>query len=142
MSAAKSGDTVRVHYTGTLEDGTQFDSSRGREPLELTLGDGGVISGFATAVEGMAVGGTKTVTIPAEEAYGPRRDHLTQEIPRNAIPDQIELAKGMVLQAQGPDGQSLSFKVVDFDDEKVRIDGNHPLAGRDLTFELELVALT
>ena len=139
MPEAKSGDTVKVHYTGILQDGTRFDSSHGREPLEFTLGEGQVISGFETAVEGMSVGGTKTVTVPAEEAYGPRRDEFAHEVPRDAIPDDIELAGGMVLHAQGPDGQDLSFTVVDFDDQKVKIDGNHPLAGKDLTFELELM---
>ena len=141
MSEAKSGDTVRVHYTGSLQDGTQFDSSRGREPLELTLGTGQVIAGFETAVEGMSVGDTKTVTVPAEEAYGPHRDGLTQEIPRNAIPDDIELSNGMLLQAQGPEGQDLTLTVLAFDDQKVKIDGNHPLAGKDLIFELELMAV-
>ena len=139
MSQAKSGNSVKVHYRGTLQDGTEFDSSRGRDPIELTLGDGQVISGFETAVEGMSVGDTKTVIVPAEEAYGPHREELTHEIPRNAIPDDIELSGGMVLHAQGPEGQDLRFTVVDFDDQKVKIDGNHPLAGKDLTFELELM---
>jgi peptidylprolyl isomerase len=141
MPAAKTGDTVKVHYTGTLDDGTQFDSSRGSEPLQFTLGGGGIISGFENAIEGMSVGATKTVIIPAEEAYGPYRDGLTREVPRDAIPEEIELAKGIVLHAQGPEGQTLQFTVVEFDDQKVKIDGNHPLAGKDLTFELELMGL-
>lgn len=141
MSQAKPGDTVKVHYTLTLDDGTEFDSSRGREPLELTLGAGRVIPGFDAAVTGMSVGDTKTVTIPAAEGYGPHHEHLTQEVPRNAIPDEIELTAGMVLQAQGPETRVIAFTVLDFDDERVRIDGNHPLAGKDLTFDLELVEI-
>jgi FKBP-type peptidyl-prolyl cis-trans isomerase 2 len=139
MSEAKHGDTVKVHYKGTLDDGSQFDSSHGREPLEFVLGGGNLIPGFEQAVIGMCTGDTKTVTIPAGEAYGPHRPEMTQEIPRSAIPADIELAPGMVLHAKGPEGQELSVVVVSFDQEKVRIDGNHPLAGRDLTFELELV---
>ena len=139
MPRAKSGNTVKVHYRGTLEDGTQFDSSRGREPLQFTLGEGRIIAGFETAVEGMSVGGTKTVTVPAADAYGPRRDDFAREVPRDAIPDDIDLAEGMVLTAQGPEGQTQRFSVVDFDEQKVKIDANHPLAGKDLTFELELM---
>jgi peptidylprolyl isomerase len=141
MSEAKSGDTVRAHYTETLQDGTQFDSSHGRDPIEFTLGDGEVLSGFETAVEGMSVGDTKRVTVPAEEAYGPRRDDLAHEVPRDVIPDNIELTEGMALLARGPDGQNLTFTVVDFDDQKVKIDGIHPLAGKDLASELELMEI-
>ena len=141
MSAAKTGDTVKVHYTGTLEDGTQFDSSRDRGPLRFTLGDSQIISAFETAVEGMSVGTTKTIRIPVDDAYGLYRDELTQEVPRSAITDDIELAEGIVLHAQGPDGQTVHFTVLDFDDQKVKIDANHPLAGKDLTFELELMEL-
>ncbi len=141
MSQAKSGDTVKVHYTGTLADGSQFDSSQGRDPLEFTLGGGNVIPGFDQGVTGMAVGETKTIHIPAEESYGPRHDHLTQDVPRSAMPTDIELEQGMVLNAQGPEGQTLNFTVVEFDDQSVKVDGNHPLAGKDLTFALELVAI-
>ena len=142
MSEAKHGDTVKVHYTGTLSDGTQFDSSQGREPLEFTLGAGSVIAGFDDAVTGMAVGEAKTVIIPADQAYGPRHDQLLDSVPREAIPADIDLVQGMVLHAQGPDGQELSFTVVEFDDERVKVDGNHPLAGLDLTFALELMEIT
>jgi FKBP-type peptidyl-prolyl cis-trans isomerase 2 len=141
MSEAKTGDTVRVHYTGTLADGTQFDSSRGGQPLELTLGAGMVIPGFENAVLGMSSGESKSVAIPVEDAYGPRRAELAQEAPRSAIPDHITLAVGMMLHAQGPQGQQLTFQVTDFDDETVTLDGNHPLAGQDLIFELELVEI-
>jgi FKBP-type peptidyl-prolyl cis-trans isomerase 2 len=139
MSEAKPGDTVKVHYTGTLDDGTEFDSSRGRDPLELTLGSGNIIPGFENAIVGMRTGDNKTVTIPADEAYGQRNEQLTQEVPREVIPPDIELAPGIVLHAHGPEGQEVSFAVLSFDDAKVRIDGNHPLAGQDLTFALELV---
>jgi peptidylprolyl isomerase len=92
-----------------------------------------------TAVEGMSVGGTKTVTVPAADAYGPRRDDFAREVPRDAIPNDMDLAEGMVLTAQGPEGQTLRFSVVDFDEQKIKIDANHPLAGKDLTFEFELM---
>jgi len=141
MSIAKSGDTVKVHYTGTLNDGSQFDSSQGRDPLEFTLGAGHVIPGFDEAVSGMSVGDSKTVTIPANEAYGERNDEMIQQVPRSAIPDDIEMEVGLMLSARGPDGQNLSFTVVEFNDEQVTVDGNHPLAGQDLTFALELVSI-
>ena len=141
MTQAKSGDTVRVHYTGTLDDGSEFDSSRGRDPLEFTLGSGSVIDGFDEAVTGMTVGDSKTVTIPCDQAYGERHPGMVQDVPRGAIPDDIELQKGMILHAQGPDGNTLSFTVAEFDEESVKIDGNHPLAGQDLTFALELVSI-
>ncbi len=141
MSEAKSGDTVKVHYTGTLSDGTEFDSSRGQEPLEFTLGQGQMISGFEDAVLGMTLGENKTVTLASEEAYGERNEAMVQEVPRSAIPPEIELTEGMLLQAQGPDGETLRFTVADFNEEAVTVDGNHPLAGRDLTFQLELVQI-
>ncbi|MFP4246839.1 MAG: FKBP-type peptidyl-prolyl cis-trans isomerase [Halochromatium sp.] len=141
MSEAKSGDTVKVHYTGTLADGTEFDSSRGQEPLEFTLGEGQMISGFEDAVLGMAPGENKTVTIVSDEAYGERNEAMVQQVPRSAIPPEIELSEGLLLQAQGPDGETLRFTVADFDDDEVTVDGNHPLAGRDLTFQLELVQI-
>ncbi len=141
MTQAKSGDTVKVHYTGTLADGTQFDSSRGGEPLEFQLGAGQLIPGFENAVAGMSVGDTKTVTIPSEEAYGPHRPEMVQQFPRKDIPDSIELAPGITLMAQDPEGNTVRLTVVEFDDQTVTMDANHPLAGKDLTFELELVAI-
>jgi FKBP-type peptidyl-prolyl cis-trans isomerase 2 len=141
MSEAKHGDTVKVHYTGTLSDGSQFDSSQGREPLEFTLGAGSVIAGFDDAVTGMSVGEAKTVTIPADQAYGPRHDQLIDSVPREAIPTDIDLEPGMVLHAQGPEGQELSLTVMEYDDQRVKVDGNHPLAGLDLTFALELMEI-
>ncbi len=141
MSSAKHGDTVKVHYTGTLTDGSEFDSSRGREPMEFIIGGGNLIPGFETAVTDMCTGDTKTVSIPADEAYGQHHPQMTQEVPRSAMPDDLELKTGMVLHAEGPDGQQISVVVTAFNDEAVTIDGNHPLAGKDLTFELELVEI-
>jgi FKBP-type peptidyl-prolyl cis-trans isomerase 2 len=142
MSTAKSGDTVKVHYTGTLNDGREFDSSRERDPLEFTIDSGQVITGFNEAVTGMSVGDSKSVTIPAGEAYGDRNPEMVQDVPRSAIPSDIELQEGMVLSARNPEGRNLNFTVVEFNDEQVKVDGNHPLAGEDLTFELELVGIS
>lgn len=141
MSTPQTGQTVKVHYTGTLEDGTQFDSSAGRDPLEFTLGQGQVIPGFEQALSDMKIGDTKTVNIPAEEAYGPHQPELVQEVAREQIPADIELAIGVQLQAQGPDGQVFRLVVTELDDANVTLDGNHPLAGKALTFELELVEI-
>lgn len=141
MSEAKLGDTVRIHYTGTLDDGTLFDSTIGHEPMEFKLGDGGVIPGFEAAVMGMSVGESRTVTIVSAHAYGPYQAEMTQDIPRSAIPDDIELHEGLILSAESPDGVPISFIIKSFDTEQVTIDGNHPLAGRDLTFALELIEI-
>jgi len=140
MANAKRGDTVRVHYTGTLENGEQFDSSRGTDPLTFTLGEGAVIQGFDDAVEGMAVGESKRVTIPAAEAYGDRRDELTLRVPRSELPTDLELEVGRRLRMeQGPD--SVIVTVRDMDENSVMLDANHPLAGEPLTFDLELVEI-
>lgn len=141
MSQAKSGDTVRVHYTGKLGDGTQFDSSAEREPLEFTLGSGQVIAGIDSAIEGMTVGENKSVTIPADEAYGPRHDQLIQEVPKTALPEEIEPAVGMPLQAQAEDGEILQMMITAVSDESITVDGNHPLAGHALDFDVELVEI-
>lgn len=141
MSQAKSGDTVKIHYTGTLEDGTQFDSSSGRDPLEFTLGSGQVITGFDKAVEGMAVGDSKSVNIPPEDAYGPRHDQMIQDIPKTALPDDLEPTEGMALQAKGQDGRVINLTVTSVGDETITVDGNHPLAGKSLNFDIRLVAI-
>lgn len=141
MSTPQPGQTVKVHYTGTLEDGTQFDSSTGRDPLEFTLGEGQVIPGFEQALAEMTVGETKTVQIPAEQAYGEHQPELVQEVDRAQIPPDIELAIGVQLQAQGPDGQVFRLVVSELAESSVTLDGNHPLAGKALTFELELVEI-
>jgi peptidylprolyl isomerase len=136
--AAKQGDTVRIHYTGTLQDGTEFDSSREREPLAFTVGSGEVIPGFDAAVTGMTVGDRKTVTIPADQAYGPHRAELIVEVPRTQVPPQIVPRVGQRLQL-GRGDQALMVVVREVSDETLVLDGNHPLAGEDLTFALELV---
>lgn len=141
MSAAKSGDTVRIHYTGKLEDGTPFDSSEGRDPLEFALGGGQVIPGFDNAVEGMAVGEKKSVTVPPEEAYGPRHDQLIQDVPKSQLPDDLTPAVGMQLQTQSETGDVVRLAVTAVDDESITVDGNHPLAGKALNFDIELVEI-
>lgn len=141
MSHAKSGDTVKIHYTGTLADGTKFDSSAGREPLEFAIGSGQVIPGFDSAVDGMAVGDNKTVDIPPEEAYGQRHDQLIQQVPKSALPEEITPEAGMQLQSQSPDGQIMNLVVTEVAEETITVDGNHPLAGETLTFDIELVEI-
>ena len=141
MSQAKSGDTVRIHYTGTLDDGTEFDSSRGREPLEFALGSGMVIPGFDSAVEGMSVGDAKSVKIEPDQAYGARHDQLVQEVPKSALPDDLEPTVGMQLQSQSPDGQVMVFVIAAIGDDTITVDGNHPLAGQALNFDIELVEI-
>ncbi len=141
MSTAAEGNTVKIHYTGTLDDGTQFDSSAGAEPLEFALGRGQVIPGFDNAVSGMAVGEKKTVDILPEDAYGERHEEMVQEVPREALGDDMEPEVGMPLQAQGPDGQVFDLVIIEVAEETVRVDGNHPLAGRTLTFDIELVEI-
>lgn len=140
MAGAKSGDTVRVHYTGTLADGSVFDSSDGRDPLEFTLGTGQVIGGFDDAVTGMAPGDRKEVTIPSDEAYGSHRDDLVLVVDRATFPPNVNPEVGQQLQmSQG--GESFIVTVREVGDESVTLDANHPLAGEDLTFHLELVEI-
>lgn len=141
MTTAKSGDTVRIHYTGTLADGTEFDSSAGRDPLEFALGAGQVIPGFDTAVDGMAVGDNKTVTIEPEQAYGERHEQLVQQVPKSTLPDEIDPAVGMHLQSRSPEGSVLNLVVTDVAADSITVDGNHPLAGQALTFDIELVEI-
>jgi peptidylprolyl isomerase len=133
----KDGQTVRVHYTGTLDDGSEFDSSRDRAPLEFTVGEGNVIAGFDSAVRDLSVGESKTVTIPAVEAYGERSDEAVQSFPMDAFPEPPQA--GWVLELQAPDGQRFAATVIKVDEEGAELDFNHPLAGKDLTFDIELV---
>ncbi len=139
MAQAKVGDTVRVHYTGTLNNGQVFDSSKARDPLEFTLGSGMVIPGFEAAVTGLAPGESVTTTIPI--AYGPYREEMVAAIEQENIPADFELEVGQRLQMQVPDGEAMAVTVTDIQAGMVTLDGNHPLAGQDLTFELELVAI-
>ena len=138
---ANDGDTVRVHYTGTLEDGTVFDTSREREPLEFTIGEGTIIPGFEQTVKSIQVGQTKTVTIPPDEAYGPHRDELILVIQRDQLPDGLNPAIGQQLQMQRTDGGTAVVVVSDVSETTITIDANHPLAGKGLTFEIELVEI-
>jgi peptidylprolyl isomerase len=139
MSKAKHGDTVRINYSGRLTDGTEFDTSAGREPLRFTLGAGQVISGLEEHVVGMETGSKSTVTIPAEDAYGPHRPEAVQTVDRASVPAEIDLQIGTQLQAQTPDGRMLPLTVIGVDDASVKVDANHPLAGKDLVFDIELV---
>lgn len=141
MTQAKAGDTVHFHYTGTLKDGSVFDSSEGREPLSFTLGSGQIIPGLDAAIGGMTVGEAKTVTIAADQAYGPHDPHARQSVPRDQIPPHIPLEPGTMLQMQAPDGQAIPVTVAEADDAVVVLDANHPLAGQDLTFAVEIVAI-
>jgi peptidylprolyl isomerase len=142
MTQVKSGDTVRVHYTGTLTDGQTFDSSEGKDPLEFTVGSGQIIPGLDSAVEGMAVGDKKTVEVPVDQAYGQPDPNAQQAVPRTDIPEDIPLDLGTQLQVQTPQGQVMPVTVVEVTDEQVVLDANHPLAGKDLTFAIELVDIT
>jgi peptidylprolyl isomerase len=141
MTVAKSGDSVKVHYTGTLEDGTQFDSSAGVDPLEFTLGGGQVIAGFDEAITGMAPGEKKNVIIPAEKAYGQRNEEMVINAPRDEVPEGITPEVGQRLQLAGPNNQPIMVEVTDVTDEHIQLDANPPLAGKDLTFDLELVEI-
>ncbi len=141
MSKPENGDVVRVHYTGRLTDGTEFDSSAGREPLQFEIGSGQIIEGLDRQIADMEEGAKQTVTIPAAEAYGERRPEQVQEIPRSAIPAEIEPTAGMQLQATTQSGQPVPIVVVDVSEETVTVDANHPLAGRDLVFDVELVEI-
>lgn len=141
MATAKPGDTVQIHYTGTLDDGSQFDSSIGREPLEFTLGAGQVIPGFDAAVSGLSEGESRTVRIEPEEAYGEVDDRLIQQIDRKQLPPNIPVEKGLQLQAGRQSGAPMVVTVIDFDDDTVTLDGNHELAGKALTFAVELVKI-
>ena len=141
MPKPQAGDTVRVHYTGTLDDGSQFDSSRGSEPLEFAMGQGQLIAGFEQAVADLGPGERCTVTLTPDEAYGEVNDAMIQEVPRRLMPADVDLQPGMVLQGSADDGRVDNFTVVAFTDEMVTLDANHPLAGKALTFEIELVEI-
>jgi peptidylprolyl isomerase len=139
--APKQGDTVKVHYRGTLADGTEFDSSEGSDPLEFTVGAGEVIPGFDSAVQDMSdVGDKKTVTIPSEEAYGDRVEEAKQQVPLEAFPERPQV--GWVVELTTPEGQNVQAVVAEVGETTATIDFNHPLAGEDLTFEIELVHIT
>lgn len=139
MQQAKSGDTVKVHYSGRLTDGTTFDSSEGREPLEFKVGNGDVIKGFDEGVSGMSVGDKKTVHIPADEAYGQKEDERIIQFPRANFPPDLNPQVGMQLNMTNGGGQVIPVTIIDMDADNVTLDANHPLAGQDLIFDIELV---
>jgi peptidylprolyl isomerase len=140
MPAAKSGDRVKVHYTGKLEDGSVFDSSAGEEPLEFTIGGQEVIPGFENAVVGMSPGDSKTESIPVERAYGPRSEDMVIRVDRKEIPEDISLQVGQRLR-MSQEGHPIIVTVAQITAEDVTLDANHPLAGKNLVFEIELVEI-
>lgn len=142
MTEVQEGNTVKVHYTGTLDDGSVFDSSVGGEPLQFTIGQGQMIPGFERGVVGMELGETRTVVVAADQAYGVHRPDGVFEVERSEIPTTIPLQQGMQLQATGPGGRPVTMTVLEISDEKVKLDANHPLAGKDLTFEIEVVEIS
>lgn len=141
MAQAKENDIVRVHYTGRLSDGVVFDSSEGNEPLEFVIGSGMLIPGFEDSVIGMALNESKTINIPADEAYGPVMDEMIQKVPREHLPEDMQPEVGMELVSETPDGHQLIVVVREVGLEHITIDANHPLAGKDLNFDIRLVEI-
>ena len=141
MAQVKSGDKVKVHYHGKLATGETFDSSAGREPLEFEVGSGMVIKGFDDGVTGMVVGDKKTINIPFDEAYGPRNPDMLIEMPKDRFPKDMEIEVGMPLGMSDQQGQQFQVTIVEIKDDVVILDANHPLAGQDLVFDLELVEI-
>jgi peptidylprolyl isomerase len=139
---AKNGDTVQVHYTGKLNNGSVFDSSNGRDPLQFLIGGGQIIPGFEDAVMGMSPGDNKTITISAEKAYGPYRQELLLAVDRQQMPSDAPIELGQPLQVQQSNGQSIPVRVKNISESQVILDANHPLAGQDLTFDIELIAIS
>jgi peptidylprolyl isomerase len=141
MKTAENGNTVKVHYTGTLDNGNSFDSSRERDPLKFTIGQGQLIPDFEKAVVGMKVGDSKEITIKAENAYGKRRDEFIVNIDKGNVPPAVEPEVGMNLQLQSPEGRALTAVITAVSENHITLDANHPLAGEDLTFNIELVEI-
>lgn len=141
MAQVKSGDKIKVHYHGKLTSGETFDSSEGREPLEFEVGSGMVIKGFDDGVTGMTVGEKKTINIPAEEAYGPRNPEMIIEMPKERFPKDMEVEVGTPLGMSDQNGQQFQVTVVEIKDDAIMLDANHPLAGEELIFDLELVEI-
>jgi len=142
MTQAKAGNNVKVHYTGKLDDGTVFDSSVEREPLQFSLGSGNVIPGFEEAIIGMTPGQSKTATIPPDQAYGPQREELVIIVEKEQIPSDLSVEVGQQLQISQNDGEVIPVIVTDISDSQVTLDANHPLAGQQLTFDIELVEVS
>ena len=141
MAQARTGDRVQIHYVGTLADGSVFDSSDGRPPLECTVGLGEVIAGLDRALVGMQVGAAQTVVIAPEEAYGAHDPNGRQTLPRSVVPQGLAVDLGTVLEMTLPDGREIPVRVVELTDSHVVLDANHPLAGKELTFVVELIAI-
>ncbi|MFC1746779.1 peptidylprolyl isomerase [Candidatus Neomarinimicrobiota bacterium] len=141
MTKAKIGDRVKVHYRGELADGTEFDSSGGKEPIEFTLGENTVIEGFEKALLGMEVGQKRKITLSADEAYGEVKDELIIDVSKSQLPPDMEPKVGMMLQASSAEGGKSNVTIVALKEETVTIDGNHPLAGQTLHFDLELIEI-
>lgn len=135
----KKGDTVKIHYTGKLKDGNVFDSSRTRDPLEFEVGKGMIIPGLEEAIEGMEVGEKKDVFLEADQAYGQRDENLIVDVPKDKLPEGLEPEKGMPLRVKNSQGRDMQVIVADVAEDSVKIDANHPLAGRDLDFEIEIM---
>lgn len=142
MKQVKEGDTVKVHYTGKMDDGNVFDSSLNRDPLEFKIGEGNIIPGFEKGVVGMEVGATKTLTLPSEEAYGPRLKELEISVNKTELPQGLDPSVGQQLQIQTPDGGVGSVTVKKVEEETITIDANHPLAGETLTFDIEVMEIS
>lgn len=141
MVQAKQGDTVKVHYTGKLEDGTVFDTSINRDPLQFTIGEGQIIPGFEQAVVGMNPGESKTTKVPADKAYGPRRDKMILMVDRDQLPAKLHPEIGQQLESHQANGRTIVLTVIDVSESSVKLDANHPLAGEDLIFEIRLVKI-
>ncbi|MFQ6057453.1 MAG: peptidylprolyl isomerase [Anaerolineae bacterium] len=141
MAQAKHGDTVKVHFTGKLEDGTVFDTSINRDPLQFTIGEGQIIPGFEQAVVGMNPGESKTTKVPADKAFGPHREEMVLVVERNQLPVHLQPKVGQQLQMRQADGQIILVKVTDVSESSVTLDANHPLAGKDLTFDIQLIEI-
>lgn len=142
MAKVKQGDAVQVHYTGKLEDGTVFDTSEGNDPLTFTVGEQKVIPGFERAVQGMEPGQTKTAELSPEQAYGPRREDMVTEMERDQIPEDVDPEVGQQLQLRLQNGRTIPVVITDVADGTVTIDANHPLAGKTLVFDIELVDIS
>ncbi|MBI5025265.1 MAG: peptidylprolyl isomerase [Nitrospirae bacterium] len=141
MTQAKHGDTVKIHYTGKLEDGTVFDTSIGREPLQFKIGENQVIQGFEKGIIGMNPNESKTITIPSDEAYGPYRKEMVLDIPVNQFPPSIQPEIGQQLELRQPNGQAIIVAVIQASESHVTLDANHPLAGKNLIFDIQLIEI-
>ncbi|MEP6261862.1 MAG: peptidylprolyl isomerase [Gillisia sp.] len=141
MSQVKQNDTVKVHYTGKLADGQVFDTSEGKEPIEFTLGEGQLIPGFENGLIDMKLNEKKTINIPVDQAYGQPREDLVQEIDKSQLPPEIAPEVGMGLVSKTPDGREMNLLVAEVKENSIVVDGNHPLAGKDLIFDLEVVEI-